>query len=63
MTLLSIVVLVAAGTFWLVKRDEVLSLHRTTIGGNFPMGCVVAEAIAILLVAVIALLLYFSGVL
>jgi hypothetical protein len=53
--------LLAAGAFWLFKRDEILSLHRVTIGGRFPMGCVVAEALAILVIAVVALVLYFTG--
>lgn len=63
MTLVSMLFLLAAGAFWLLKREEILSLHRVTIGGRFPMGCVVAEAVAILMIAVVALALYFSGAL
>ena len=63
MTWLSIAFLAAAGAFWLLKRDEVLALHRNTIGGRFPMGCVVAEGVAILLVAIVAFILYWSGTL
>ena len=61
MTFASILVLMAAGVFWLVKRSEILSLHRNTIGGRFPMGCVIVEGVVILVIAVIAILLYFSG--
>lgn len=63
MTLFSLLFLVAAGAFWLVKRDEILSLHRVTIGGRFPMGCVVAEAVVLLAIAAVALVLYFTGAL
>lgn len=61
--LLSILLLVVAGVFWLLNRGEILSLHRATIGGRFPMGCVIAEAIVLLVIAAIALALHFSGVL
>jgi hypothetical protein len=54
MSYLPIAILVLAGALWLIKREEILSLHRVTIGGRFPMGCVVAEAIAILLIAAVA---------
>jgi hypothetical protein len=55
MSWLSIAFLLAAAIFWFVRRAEVLSMHRITLGGNFPMGCVVAEAAALLLIALVAL--------
>ena len=55
MSWLSIAFLLAASVFWFVRRAEVLSVHRITLGGNFPMGCVVAEAAALLAFAIIAL--------
>ena len=55
MSWFSIAFLLAAAIFWFVRRREVLSMHRITLGGNFPMGCVVAEAVALLLIALVAL--------
>jgi hypothetical protein len=54
---LSIAFLLATAIFWFVRRAEVLSMHRMTLGGNFPMGCVVAEAVALLMIALAALLM------
>ena len=63
MSWLAILILLAAGAFWLHQRGEVLSLHRTTLGGRFPMGCVIAEGVVILAIAVIAAALRMSGAL
>jgi hypothetical protein len=57
MSWLSIAFLLAAAIFWFVRRGEVLSMHRITLGGNFPMGCVIAEAVALLAIALIALVM------
>ena len=61
--------LIRSPSEWMVRQFvgpeeralRILSLHRVTIGGRFPMGCVVAEALAILVIAVVALVLYFTG--
>lgn len=44
-----------------VTRRQLASLHSMTFGGNVAPGCVVAEALVLVLVAAVMVIAYLSG--
>ena len=53
MTIFTIVFMLLAGVFFIVRRREVTDVQKAVIGARMPVGCAVAEGICLLLMAVV----------
>ena len=57
MTIVTIVFMLFAGLFFIVRRREVTEIQKAVVGARMPVGCAVAEGLfLILLAAVVAVL-------
>jgi hypothetical protein len=53
--------LIAVSIAMMVARKQLATMQAITFGGNVAPGCVVAEAVVLIVVAVVMLAAYLSG--